>query len=619
MIIGNTELITTGRLVKIAMLRNEWYEFLEEPQGFLEVLRRSKISASLFTFLEKPGEKEPKERFHCEHESIPVLPVTTYEHWLKKQVNDKTRNMVRKASRSGVEVREVVFDDAFIRGVTEIYNEFPVRQGRPFRHYGKDFSKVKQELSTFHDYSQYLGAYFQGELIGFVKVTRNGNWACLMQIISKLAHRDKAPTNALVAKAVELCERMGIDYLQYGTWSRGGLADFKARHGFLRMEVPRYFVALSLTGKIALRLRLHRAFARFIPESIAVQIHLLRAAWFARKYERLQLRQGHQLEISQDGRRVSVPAIDIGGLPVILHGKIIKIASVLDEAFLEGRDSFNPALFARKLKQWEMKPDVFQFSQSFTHAEPKFNFSLDMDNFAALSITTYEEWLLKQTKRDVKENLRRAKREGIIVRTCEYNDQFVWGIKSVYDETPVRQGRRFWHYNKAVEQIRQENGTFRDRSEYIGAFFGSEFIGFLKMVYVGDYAKTVQVIAKKRYFPKRVSNALIAKAVEICAKKGMKHLIYGAFEYPGKRANSLTNFKARHGFLRVNFPRYYVPLTLKGRMYVALGLHHGLRRLAPRCLVGLFVITRSVFHSIVRMRFKPALKQDGPQKAPQSL
>jgi len=120
MLIGNTELITTGRLVKIAMLRNEWYEFLEEPQGFLEVLRRSKISASLFTFLEKPAEKEPKERFHCEHESIPVLPVTTYEHWLKKQVNDKTRNMVRNASRSGVEVREVVFDDAFIRDVTEI-------------------------------------------------------------------------------------------------------------------------------------------------------------------------------------------------------------------------------------------------------------------------------------------------------------------------------------------------------------------------------------------------------------------------------------------------------------------------------------------------------------------
>lgn len=310
------------------------------------------------------------------------------------------------------------------------------------------------------------------------------------------------------------------------------------------------------------------------------------------------------MEISVKGRMQPVPAVTIGNQKVIVRGHWLKIAVIPSEPFCEGEVVPDPELFIARLKQWDVKPDLFRFAQKITDPEPKFNYRLEWDNFAVLPITTYEDWLKNQAKKDVKENLRRAKREGVEVRVCEYNDEFVRGIKSLYDETPIRQGRPFWHYNKAFEKVKRENGTFLDRSEYIGAFFENELIGFIKMVYIGNIAKTMQVISKDRYFSKRPTNALLAKAVEVCAAKGIKYFNYGQYEYPGKKDNTLTDFKSRHGFVRINFPRYFVPLTLKGKLYLAAGFHLGFKRFIPTRLLATMLKTRATF----RRYFSPEKK-----------
>ena len=54
-----------------------------------------------------------------------ALPITTFDDWMAHQIGPKVRNMVRKATKNGVVVREVPFDDALIRGIQEIYNESP--------------------------------------------------------------------------------------------------------------------------------------------------------------------------------------------------------------------------------------------------------------------------------------------------------------------------------------------------------------------------------------------------------------------------------------------------------------------------------------------------------------
>jgi len=109
-----------------------------------------------------------------------------------------------------------------------------------------------------------------------------------VHIISMIQHRDKAPTNALIAEAVRSCAVREIPYLVYSRFSgrkeqRDSLIEFKERNGFQQINLPRYYVPLTRTGQAALRLGLHKAFADHIPEPIVTKLRKLRTAWYSRK------------------------------------------------------------------------------------------------------------------------------------------------------------------------------------------------------------------------------------------------------------------------------------------------------------------------------------------------
>ena len=262
------------------------------------------------------------------------------------------------------------------------------------------------------------------------------------------------------------------------------------------------------------------------------------------------------------GKDVRVPSMEIDGRTIITVGGLVKTAVVRDEAFVEGEIVADPERFVAALRQWDQCPDLFAFPQKIGETAPKFDYAMEWDDFAVIPITTFADWQ-KKIKKDAKENLRRAKREGIEVRASPYDDEFVIGIKELYDETPIRQGKRFWHYGKSFEALHELHGTYQERAEYIGAYLGDEFVGFIKMVYVDNFAKTMHVITKERHWQKRPTNALIAKAVEICAEKKLAHFIYGEYNFPGKKGTSLTEFKRRNGFEEFKYPRYFIPLTAR--------------------------------------------------------
>lgn len=259
------KVIVTGRLLRVARVQSEHYAPLDDPLSAIETFRNSG-KADLFTFIQAGGDPSPKYDFHYELDSIAVVTITTYDHWWTRQINDKTRNMVRKAKKMGAEIRKVELDDELVKGIKEIYDEVEVKQGKPNRHYGKTLETLKMEHSSFLDRSDFIGAYFQGKLIGFAKITFTKDRGVLMNIAGMNCHRDKAPSNALLARAVEICAERGLPYLQYGVWSKRGLGNFKKHHAFERLDIPRYFVPLSLKGKIALSLKLHRSVKEMIPE-----------------------------------------------------------------------------------------------------------------------------------------------------------------------------------------------------------------------------------------------------------------------------------------------------------------------------------------------------------------
>lgn len=284
------EIKVEGRMVRIARLDAEKYHFLEDPETFLDGLRKCGEHVDLFTFMQKLPESSPKFSYPMELDNFAAIPVSSFDHWWTKQVDAKTRNMVRKAEKKGVVLREVAFDDALLWGIWEIYNECPVRQGRPFTHYGKDLETVRKEEATYLDGSVFIGAFLGEQLIGFVKMVpdESGTQAGLMNIVSMVKHRDKAPTNALVAEAVRTCAARKISYLVYANFAYGkkqpdSVADFKEHNGFLRMDVPRYYVPLTLAGRLALRLGLHHNLIDRVPEPVVSKLRELRNAWYNRK------------------------------------------------------------------------------------------------------------------------------------------------------------------------------------------------------------------------------------------------------------------------------------------------------------------------------------------------
>jgi hypothetical protein len=279
-------------LFRMARLDAEKYHFLEDPEPTLEALCASGARIDLFTFMQRLPETQPKYAYPMEWDNFAALPVSTFEHWWNKQLGFKARNKAKQAEKKGVVIREVSLDDNLVEGIWKIYNECPVRQGRRFPHYGKSLEEVRREESTYLDYSQFVGAFLEDELIGFIKLLADetNTQAGLLNIVSMIKHRDKAPTNALVARAVRICAARKISYLVYSNFAYGAkqsdsLSDFKERNAFQRIDVPRYFVPLTSVGAAAFRLGLHRRLVERFPEALAAKLRELRTAWYARRFQ----------------------------------------------------------------------------------------------------------------------------------------------------------------------------------------------------------------------------------------------------------------------------------------------------------------------------------------------
>ena len=279
-----------GRLIRIARLDADKYQFLDDPEVMLDALRKSGSGTDLFTFIQRLPETSPKYPYPMEWDNLAALPVSTFEHWWTRQIGFKARNKAKQAEKKGVRLAEVPFDDALVEGIWKVYNESSVRQGKPNVHYGKDVETVRKEEATFLDSSIFIGAFLDGKLIGFVKLVSDETrtQAGLMNIVAMVRHRDKAPANALVAEAVRVCAERGISYLvysnfAYGKKQRDSLSDFKERNGFQRIDLPRYYVPLTRVGSVALRLGLHHRFVDHLPEPVLSKARELRNAWYNRK------------------------------------------------------------------------------------------------------------------------------------------------------------------------------------------------------------------------------------------------------------------------------------------------------------------------------------------------
>ncbi|MEM4703882.1 MAG: hypothetical protein QXJ02_02295 [Candidatus Bathyarchaeia archaeon] len=273
---------------KIASHPMEYLRDAYPTEELLRKMREKKID--IFTFIERKWcstVQNPSPLWLKANDNIALLKIETYDKWLK-DVGKKTRNMIRKAEKSGVRTEIAEPNEKLAEGIWKIYNETPIRQERGFPHYGISMETVRRIVLSSRE-STFIGAYFNGDLGGFVQLVHGDNITVISQILSLQKHWDKAINNALVARAVEFCAGKGVRWLMYGRMGNHPTLDkFKQNNGCVFFPLTRSYVVLSRKGRIAARLNLHREFKDVLPQSMKTALFPI-YNWVSRNKMRVKL------------------------------------------------------------------------------------------------------------------------------------------------------------------------------------------------------------------------------------------------------------------------------------------------------------------------------------------
>ncbi len=233
--------------------------------------------------------------------------------------------------------------------------------------------------------------------------------------------------------------------------------------------------------------------------------------------------------------------------------------------------------FAEKLRDTGV--DIFTFiERKWLHkpSNPPKNWRETGDNIAILQIPSYDEWW-KNIGKKTRNMIRKAEKNGVTTKVVAPDVELAEGIWKIYNETPIRQGRSFPHYGAALKTVKRRVLSPGNRT-FIGAYLEEALVGFIQLVHGDKTALVSQILSLQKHWDKAVNNALVAKAIDVCAAQQVNWLMYGRMgNHP-----SLDRFKQNNGFTRLALTRYYVPLTLKGSVAIKLGLYREFKDALPQ-------------------------------------
>lgn len=274
---------------RVASDVNEYARDVVPTANFIEKIGERGVD--IFTFIERKWcntISNPPRFWLKTEDDVALLRVATYEDWWKN-VGKKTRNMVRKAEKSGVKTEVVEPSEKLAEGIWKIYNETPIRQERAFPHYGALLQDVKNGVLLAENCT-FIGAFFQDELAGFIRLDYGDKIAIISQVLSLQKHWDKAVNNALIANAVQVCTTKKIVWLMYGRMgNHPSLDKFKQSNGFSRFPLTRYYIPITKRGRIAIKMGLHREIKDVLPRLIKYPLIPV-YNWISRNKMRMKLR-----------------------------------------------------------------------------------------------------------------------------------------------------------------------------------------------------------------------------------------------------------------------------------------------------------------------------------------
>ena len=277
-----------GKWLKVATIHDEWWlkTEIDDPAACVKELKaqRSQLRADIFTFTQKVPGSPAKYPYAFEFDSVAAARTSSFKAWWESLPQESRKN-VRRSQKRGVVVRLDEFNDELAEGIAGVNNDSPIKQGEPNVHYGKSLALVRKDHESFLERSDFICAYFGNEMIGYLKLVHKGEVAAILNLGVKASHSDKRPANALIAAAVDRCEKAGVTYLTYGLYNYGNkrhspLREFKSRNGFTEVFTPRFYIPLTLWGAISMKAKLHRGLIGLLPQSIIEMGIHARMSWY---------------------------------------------------------------------------------------------------------------------------------------------------------------------------------------------------------------------------------------------------------------------------------------------------------------------------------------------------
>src|ERR1700747_1521844 len=116
--------------------------------------------------------------------------------------------------------------------------------------------------------------------------------------------------------------------------------------------------------------------------------------------------KAEQAEIRIAGKTLYVPSSEICGRTVVVTGKWLRLATVKDENLVEGEIVEDPRVFLDEMRNSPLQADIFTFAQKIPETKPKYDYAFEWDNWAAIPITSFNDWWEKTLPQESRKNVR---------------------------------------------------------------------------------------------------------------------------------------------------------------------------------------------------------------------
>src|SRR5579862_4178914 len=204
--------------------------------------------------------------------------------------------------------------------------------------------------------------------------------------------------------------------------------------------------------------------------------------------------------------------MNICGREVKIRGRLCRTAHLDADGY---KFLVDPEAVLGELRKSETRIDLFRFAQKLPETTPIYTYPMEWDNVAVVKVSTFAHWWTKQIGTKIRTKARQAEKKGVVIREVPFDNTLARGIWEIYNESRIRQEKRFPHYGKSLEAVREMSATYLDSSVFIGAYFEDKLIGFIKLT-VDDtrtQAKMMHILSMIRHRDKEPAHALIARAV----------------------------------------------------------------------------------------------------------